>query len=116
MYLLRYSSPASVEVLGTAEFQRWLESLRHVKARLGRIRRLLDGNPGDTRSVGRGISEMRIHGGPAYRVYFVKRGFTRYVLLTGGTKRSQSAHIARARLLAHDANGELDGQGYAHPL
>ena len=60
------------------------------------------GNPGDVRPVGSGISEMRIHYGPGYRVYFVLRGAELIILLCGGDKSTQSADIARARHVAKE--------------
>jgi putative addiction module killer protein len=87
----------------TQEFERWLQTLRDSRARvkiLLRIDRLELGNPGDVAPVGDGVSEMRIHYGPGYRVYFVQRGTMLIVLLCGGDKSSQAADIATARRLA----------------
>jgi putative addiction module killer protein len=60
------------------------------------------GNPGDTKSVGDGISEMRIDYGPGYRLYFTRRGEQIVVLLCGGDKSSQSRDIAFAKQMAKD--------------
>jgi putative addiction module killer protein len=71
------------------------------KARiLVRIQRLALGNAGDVKSVGSGISELRIDYGPGYRVYFTKRGPMLVILLCGGDKRTQQRDIARAVKLA----------------
>jgi putative addiction module killer protein len=67
-----------------------------------RIRRLSIGNPGDTRSVGGGVSEMRIDCGSGYRVYFVRRGEALVILLAGGDQRTQNHDIAMAIKLARD--------------
>ncbi|MDR6661975.1 putative addiction module killer protein [Tardiphaga robiniae] len=88
----------------TDEFSIWLKNLRDIRARakiLSRIDRLELGNPGDVAPVGDGVSEMRIHYGPGYRVYFVRRGNELIILLCGGDKSSQSADIAAAKQLAH---------------
>lgn len=93
------------KVLQTDEFARWLKSQRDsvAKARiLVRIERLADGNPGDVAPVGEGVSELRIHHGPGYRVYFVRRGEDIVVLLCGGDKSSQASDIARARILTKE--------------
>jgi putative addiction module killer protein len=58
------------------------------------------GNPGDVKPVGGGVSEMRIHYGPGYRVYYKQTGRTVVILLCGGDKASQDGDIARARELA----------------
>ncbi|MGA9642183.1 MAG: type II toxin-antitoxin system RelE/ParE family toxin [Terriglobales bacterium] len=58
------------------------------------------GNPGDVGPVGEGVSELRIHYGPGYRVYFVKRRRTLIVLLCGGDKSTQTKDIKAARALA----------------
>jgi len=93
------------KVLQTDEFARWLKSQRDAVAKakiLVRIERLADGNPGDVAPVGEGVSELRIHHGPGYRVYFVRRGEEVVVLLCGGDKSSQTSDIARARKLAKE--------------
>ncbi|HEU0083950.1 MAG TPA: type II toxin-antitoxin system RelE/ParE family toxin [Bradyrhizobium sp.] len=87
----------------TDEFLSWLKNLRDVTARakiLERIDRLALGNPGDAAPVGQGVSELRIHHGPGYRVYFVRRGEEVVLLLCGGDKRSQKSDIVHARRLA----------------
>ncbi len=60
-----------IELLQTPEFARWIDGLRDVRARARiqiRIRRLADGNPGDVKPVGEGVSELRVDIGPGYRV------------------------------------------------
>jgi putative addiction module killer protein len=92
-----------IEVRQTARFARWLAGLNDSRARAkinARIRRLSIGNPGDVRSVGEGILEMRVDYGPGYRVYFVRRGPAHVVLLVGGDKRTQDRDIAVAQTLA----------------
>ena len=92
-----------IEVRRTEEYDNWFSRLRDVqaKARINtRIRRLQLGNPGDVKPVGRGVSEMRINYGPGYRVYFVQRGQTLIILLSGGDKSSQQRDINTAIELA----------------
>ena len=92
------------ELVRTAEFDKWLRSLRDTKARakvLIRIDRLALGNPGDVEPVGDGVSEMRIHYGPGYRIYFKQRGDTT-ALLFGGDKDSQAADIGKAKMIAKE--------------
>jgi len=62
--------------------------------------RLADGNPGNARSVGAGIVELKIDYGPGYRVYYVQRGELLILLLCGGDKSTQAKDIQRARVLA----------------
>jgi len=91
-----------MEVLQTDAFVRWFDDLRDRNARariLARIRRLQLGNPGDSRPVGKGVSEMRIDHGPGYRVYFVRRQQS-VVLLVGGNKNTQNRDIDRATKMA----------------
>lgn len=88
-----------VEIRETAQFTKWLEGLRDQRAEkriLMRIRRLSVGLPGDVRAVGGGVSELRIHVGPGYRVYFTRLGPEVVLLLIGGDKRTQDRDIARA--------------------
>lgn len=76
---------------------------RRAVARINaRLRNVSLGNLGDIRSVGDGISEMRIPYGPGYRIYFMRRGLTLVVLLCGGDKGSQQRDIERAKRLALD--------------
>jgi len=90
-------------VLTTEVFDAWYSSLRD-RAGARRIQARIDraglGNFGDCAPVGEGISEMRIHHGPGYRVYFVQRGLEVVILLAGGDKSTQVSDIAGAKALA----------------
>ena len=99
---MRYTRTV-IEIRQTEVYARWFRRLRDRQARARidiRIRRLSLGNPGDVRSVGRGVSELRIDYGPGYRVYFARSGEAVIVLLAGGDKGSQDRDIRRARELA----------------
>jgi putative addiction module killer protein len=92
----------------TEEFADWLRGLRdaRAKARIAeRIERAAAGHVGDVAPVGDGVSEMRIHHGPGYRVYFLQRGRTLIVLLCGGNKSSQRRDIERAKAMAKEIDG-----------
>lgn len=89
----------------TEQFDDWLSNLRDQQAKRrvqARIDRAEDGNFGDCEPVGEGVSEMRIHYGPGYRVYFAQRGKEIVVLLAGGDKRTQSKDIKTALKLARE--------------
>jgi putative addiction module killer protein len=91
------------ELRETATFTRWLKRLTDVRARtaiVARLNRLEYGHVGDAKPVGDGISELRIHFGPGYRVYFQRRGSQVILLLCGGDKGSQDRDIAAAKVLA----------------
>lgn len=104
------SSPSIIEIRRTAEFATWFEALRdrRAKARIAvRLDRAAAGHLGDVRSVGDGVSEMRIDYGPGYRVYIARRGDALIILLCGGDKGSQSRDILRAKTLAASLGVQL---------
>ena len=87
----------------TAEFARWLKGVRDEMAQqriAQRLFRLQGGNRGDWKSVGEGVSEMRIDHGPGYRLYYTIRGQVVVLLLCGSTKSDQDKAIKQARELA----------------
>jgi putative addiction module killer protein len=95
-----------IEVRRTEEFIEWLNKLRDRKARaiiIRRIDRLVEtGNFGDAQPVGSGVTEMRIHYGPGYRIYCVQPGRAIVIILCGGDKSEQQRDIERAKILAAD--------------
>lgn len=89
----------------TESFQCWLDGLRDIRAQVSiarRIGRIAEGNLGDVKPVGDGVSELRVDIGPGYRVYFVQRGGHLIVVLAGGDKASQARDIQRAKQLAKE--------------
>ena len=94
-----------IEVRQTAVFRAWLDGLQDHRAMTRvaqRITRLEAGLFGDPKSVGGGVSELRIDYGPGYRLYFVRSGKAIVLLLCGGDKRSQDADIAKAQRMAKE--------------
>lgn len=92
-----------IEIRESALFSEWLNSLSDpiAKARIAaRIDRLALGNAGDVRPIGAGLSELRIHCGPGYRVYYVRRGQVLIILLCGGDKATQERDIETAKAMA----------------
>jgi len=84
------------------DFDKWMNSLRDLKGKIAiarRIERMSHGNLGDVKSVGGGVSELRIRVGPGYRVYFSKFEGKLVVLLVGGDKSTQSKDINKAKSL-----------------
>lgn len=85
---------------GQNPFRDWLEGLKDRQARAKirvRLNRIRLGNFGDCKSVGHGVSELRIPHGPGYRVYFGRKGETIVILLSGGDKKTQSRDIELAQ-------------------
>ena len=92
-----------LEIRQVEAFSTWMRDLRDAQGRAviaRRIERMATGNFGDHKSVGGGVSELRVPFGPGYRVYYTLRGKELVVLLCGGDKGSQRRDIARARELA----------------
>lgn len=104
MYPNEYNSDVYM-FLRSDYFDIWLAELRDKvgRARIAqRIRSAEAGNFGDCEPVGEGVSEMRIHVGPGYRLYFMQRGVVLYFLLLGGDKASQERDIKSASKMARE--------------
>ena len=94
-----------IELKQTQTFQKWRARLKDERARAliaSRLDRLAYGHAGDVEPVGSGVSELRIHHGPGYRIYIQKRGSTIIVLLCGGDKSTQEKDIKAAKRLADE--------------
>ncbi len=108
-------TPKEIEVFraknGGVPFENWLDDLKDKKAVarvLARLARVRQGNLGDCKSVGEGVSELRVDYGAGYRVYFGQKGRTLVVLLCGGDKRTQDRDIRLAKQYWHEfKEGEL---------
>jgi putative addiction module killer protein len=101
-----------VAIVQTAVFRDWLDGLRDRKARVridDRLRRLAGGHVGDTKSIGGGIRELRLHFGPGYRIYYTWRGKVLIILLNGGDKSTQARDITTAKRLAKEADDGIEG-------
>lgn len=97
------------QILRTDVFDGWLRGLRDLQGRARidiRIKRLAQGNPGDVRPVGKGVSELRIDVGPGYRVYYATKGEELILLLAGGDKSTQARDIETALALWEDWKAE----------
>lgn len=85
---------------GKEPFVDWIEALKDSIGRAqvtNRLNRVSIGNRGDCKSVGDGVHELRIHYGPGYRVYFAEQQDTIVLLLLGGSKRTQTKDIEKAK-------------------
>ena len=94
-----------IAIRQTSQFRLWLSDLRDRDARSRintRLRRIEIGNIGDVKSVGGGVSEIRINHGAGYRLYYTQRGTELIVLLCGGDKSSQIRDIKNAKILVKD--------------
>jgi putative addiction module killer protein len=94
-----------IELKQTETFRKWWTRLRDERARgviFARLDRLAYGHAGDVQPVGNRISELRIHHGPGYRVYFQREGNTVIILLCAGDKSTQAKDIKAAKRLAKE--------------
>lgn len=97
-------------VLQTEEFVAWLDALKDKRARVriaARLRQAEAGSLGDWQPVEGEVSEMRVHFGPGYRLYFVRRGRVIVVILNAGNKSTQKRDIRRALKLATELGDDL---------
>jgi putative addiction module killer protein len=93
----------------TDTFRKWERKLRDQRAKAliaARIFRLANGLRGDTKPVGKGVRELRIHHGPGYRIYYKEVGVEIIILLCGGDKSTQKGDIAAAQRLAEGLHCE----------
>jgi putative addiction module killer protein len=99
---------------GVDLFGEWVERLadRQARARIQtRIARLVLGNFGDCRALGSGVSELRVHWGPGYRVYFARVGAVILLLLCGGDKTTQQRDIEHAKAYLQDYKSRTEKTG-----
>ncbi|MYN20353.1 type II toxin-antitoxin system RelE/ParE family toxin [Rugamonas sp. FT107W] len=92
-----------IEIIQSETFRKWVSNLRDRQASAlvaARLLRLANGIPGDTRTIGEGVNELRLHFGPGYRVYYIHHGYAIIVLLCGGDKSSQGRDIRAAKRIA----------------
>ncbi len=92
-----------LDVVRTDEFDSWLQRLKDQRGKsriLRRLDRLAQGNPGDVRPIGKGLSELRLNVGPGYRIYYLQDGEVLILLLCGGDKSTQQKDIKKAHQLA----------------
>ncbi len=93
-----------MKIIQSETFNKWANGLRDPQARAlvaSRLLRLSQGMANDIAVLGDGLFELRLHAGPGYRIYFIREGATVVVLLSGGTKGTQTRDILRAKHLAH---------------
>src|SRR6202047_4367207 len=105
MYPIGYNENDLNTLLRSSDFDTWLSRLADQKAKariLARITSPTFGNFSDCEPVGEGVSEMRVHVGAGYRVYYTRTGSTVYVLRAGGVKASQTKDIAKAKKMARE--------------
>ncbi len=98
---------------GESPYAQWIGRLRDVRAKakiLLQVDKMELGLFGDVEPIGDGLSELRIHYGPGYRVYFGKEGQQIYLLLCGGDKSTQSKDIKKAKAYwkSHKRRGSND--------
>lgn len=92
-----------IEIRQTEQVKKWLKALKDSTAKakiLIRIERMKEGNFGDVNSIGDGYSELKIHQGKGYRVYFANRNNQIILLLCGGDKTTQQDDIKKAKQIA----------------
>lgn len=101
-----------VEIAQSTTFSQWLGNLKDRQARMrihAKLDRVVLGNLGDVRPIGHGLSELRIHYGPGYRLYCMQTETHTLVMLCGGDKSSQTRDIEQARAIAKDWKGLKHG-------
>lgn len=98
-----------MQVVKTATFDTWFDKLKDRQAKriiTSRIDQIAFGLLGDIKPVGEGVSELRIHYGPGYRIYCKQQGEVLIILLCGGDKSSQDRDIVKAKELAKELKND----------
>ncbi len=101
----------TIKIGKTAAFRAWIDGLKDQIGRARILKRIVaaqKGNFGDCAPVGDGVSEMRVHFGPGYRVYFGQRGEKMYLLIAGGDKSTQKRDIEKAKAVWQEIQGGRD--------
>lgn len=94
----------------TEEFVAWLDDLKDKRAQVriaARLRQVEAGNLGDWQPVEGEVSELRVHYGPGYRLYFTRRGNVIVVVLSAGDKSTQKRDIRRALKMASEIGDDV---------
>lgn len=110
MQIIHYISTDGVDI-----YQKWINSLKDMQARLSifrRIDRALAGNLGDHKACREGISELRIDAGAGYRVYYFLHGNELVILLCGGSKKTQDKDIEKALFYKNDFLRRIKEKSY----
>ena len=90
-------------------FHAWLSQIRDVTTRAritARLRQAGRGHLGDWKSLGGGLLELRLHWGPGWRLYFMRRHPGCLVMLAGGDKSTQPVDIQRAQRMLREVKDE----------
>ena len=89
-----------LQIRKTNVYAEWIDNLRDLQGRariLVRVERLASGNPGDVKAISGGVSELRVHFGPGYRIYYITEGDELIILFAGSDKSDQQTVINAAR-------------------
>jgi putative addiction module killer protein len=108
--MAKATTPITVTYFNLKAFRDWIDDIgdrRVVDTILRRLRQLENGNEGDMKSLGDGVSEMRIHLSPGYRIYFARAGDVVIIILHSGTKRRQMADIKQAKQIWLEIRDEV---------
>ena len=93
----------AMRIVESSIYSKWFDGLKDRAAKVRivrRIKRAARGDYGDVKPVGENVSELRLHFGPGYRIYFTERSGTLFVVLAGGAKNTQRDDIVLAKEIA----------------
>jgi putative addiction module killer protein len=108
--MAKATTPKTVSYFDIEAFRNWVDDIRDnrvVDNITRRLKQLEDGNEGDTRSLGDGVSELRIHLGLGYRIYFARDGDVVVIILHASTKRRQEKNIEVAKQIWQEIRDEI---------
>ncbi len=97
-----------IEIFKTDVYLKWFNSLKSKKIQAildMHIERMRFGNFGNSKPIGKGLSELKISYQAGFRIYYKNQNGKIVILLCGGDKSTQKEDILKAHKIAQEILG-----------